>query len=377
MSNWRARRPKSRRLRTQLFVPLSITFVGVAVTYITVYWVMITVGLAESSFENTFERLQNFGRQVAVDSSALIAIAWPVVLSLVAAVFFVSRSSGPKRHSIERRIVALISIVVTGVVLSALLLSLVGSIGDQATANRLWLLVIATLFIGALACWLGNDALATRRRLRASARSDMRKFSRLVRRHRPAVGRTVRSAGWWLVLLPTVAVVLTVLVVTTLLACASGATFQQVARSLDALASYGRFALGSAVAAVVACALIATRSAVSTEANKRRLLIGAVIMLLPSSLVPVLFALLQEDGPLVWAVRGALIVAGWAPLLLVAVPARSRWSIIWCARCVQMQVFAKAAHDARRDWAALQGRGMRKRTRPRPLRTTPRQLREH
>ncbi|WP_157485715.1 MULTISPECIES: hypothetical protein [unclassified Frigoribacterium] len=376
MSNWRARRPKSRRLKTQLFVPLSITFVGVALTYITVYWVLITSGLAESTFEKAFERLQNLGQQVAIDSSALIAIAWPVVLSLVAAVFFVSRSSGPKRHSIERRIVALISIVVTGVVLSALLLSLVGSIGHQATANRLWLLVIATLFIGALACWLGNDALATRRRLRASARSDMRKFSRLVRRHRPAVGSTVQSAGWWLVLLPTVAVVLTVLAVTTLLACASGATFQQVARSLDALASYGRFALGSAVAAVVACALIATRSAVSTEANKRRLLGGAVITLLPSSLIPVLFALLQEDGPLVWAVRGALIVAGWAPLLLVAVPARSRWSIIWCARCVQMQAFAKAAHDARRDWAALRGRGMRKGARPRPLRTTPRQLRE-
>jgi hypothetical protein len=372
MSRWRARRPKSRRLKTQLIVPFSIAFVGVAVTYFTVDWVVVVVGLSESTLENVFERLQDFGQQVAVDSSALIAIAWPVVLSLVAAVFFVSRSSGPKRHSVERRILALISIVVTGVVLSALLLSLVASLGHQATANRLWLLVIATLFIGALACWLGNDALATRRRLRASARSDMRAFSRLVRRHRPAVGRTVRGAGWWLALLPVVVVVLTMLVVTLLLACASGATFEQVARALDVLASYGRFTLVSAVTVVIASAILASRSAVSTKANKRRLVSGAVIVMIPSFVLPVLFALLQSDGPLAWAVRSALVVAGWAPLLLVVVPPRSRLSIIWCARCVQMQALARAAQDARRDWAALQGRGKTKGKWARPLRTTPR-----
>lgn len=345
-------------------------------TYFTVACVIAIVGLSESTLENVFERLQSFGQQVAVDSSALIAIAWPVVLSLVAAVFFVSRSSGPKRHSVERRILALISVVITGVVLSALLLSFVGSIGHQATANRLWLLVIATVFIGALACWLGNDALATRRRLRASARSDMSAFSRLVRRHRPAVGRTVRGAGWWLALLPVVVIVLTMLVVTLFLACTSGATFQQVARALDVLASYGRFTLVSAVAVVVACALLAARSAVSTKANKRRLVTGAVIMMTPSFVLPVLFAFLQIDGPLAWAVRSALVIAGWVPLLLIAVPPRSRLSIIWCARCVQMQVLAKAAQDARRDWAALQGLGKSKGMPPRPLRTTPRRLRD-
>lgn len=378
MSRWKNRRPRLRRIMSGSVVPLSIAFVAAGVVYSTTvvtFWVNLASGSIDDPFGDTLQGLQELGRQIAVDNSTLIAVIWPVILSLVAAVFFVG-SNAPGRHSVERRIVALISISVTGIAGGALILSIVGAIGHRESANRLWLMVVASAFVGALTFWLGNDAFATRRRLRQAAKSDARLSSRLARKYHRAVGKSMRGAGWLLLATCAATTVITMVVVNVALIVATGASVIDAATSWEAQLAYLRFVGMSVTGMLGASVLLASLPISSSPAQEQVLRVGSALLLLPAFMLPALYVVAQEDGRSAWAVRSGIVLAAALPLLLLAIPRTSRLSPVWSIRCLQLQVIARYAREARRDWTALRkhtgGRGP---SFKRPLRTSGQQPR--
>ncbi|WP_123940233.1 hypothetical protein [Frondihabitans sp. PhB153] len=142
-----------------------IVFFAYCVLVMTGIATVLTVSAEPVDFAKSFASL---GRQVAVDAVWLVPTLIATLVLLIGVPLAQARSATDDVALIRRR-VAVCSYAIAGVAVAAIVLAAVGSIGDAATAERMWSVAIVSAVAVAISLWTGGLVFGTlRERLRAA-----------------------------------------------------------------------------------------------------------------------------------------------------------------------------------------------------------------